>query len=209
MTTAPTFSSTVTPIPLPVKNDEERFRILVIEDELSIARLLMANLTKVGMECRHAPDGEAALHSFAQQQPHLVLLDLMIPRLNGFAVCTRLRRESAVPIIVVSGRDEVENQVHSFQLGADDYIAKPFDISVLMARVVAQLRRVYRYGQESRATSKATPPPSQGLPVGWAKCDSCEYIGPGAVFQKENAQGRNSLCCPHCRSTSHVAFGLS
>jgi DNA-binding response OmpR family regulator len=208
MTTASAFPPSFAALPLPVKNDEERFRILVIEDELPIARLMMANLTKVGMECRHAPDGEAALLSFSQHQPHLVLLDLMIPRLNGFAVCTRLRRESSVPIIVVSARDEVENQVHSFQVGADDYVAKPFDISVLMARVVAQLRRVYRYGQDNLAATKSAPKPSQGLPVGWAKCDSCEYIGPGTVFHKEDSSGRNALRCPHCNSNNHVAFGL-
>jgi DNA-binding response OmpR family regulator len=190
---------------LPQKTDEGRFRILVVEDDLNVARLIMANLAKIGCDCRHACDGELALRTFAHHDPHMVLLDLLMPRLNGLAVCLRLRRESAVPIIVVTARDEIEDQVQAFHAGADDYITKPFEVSLLMARVTAQLRRAYRYGGAVSANGAAKP---VGLPSGWATCESCDYAGPGPKFRGIDTQGHNLLRCPHCHSASHVAFAV-
>ena len=184
----------------------ERFRILVVEDDQHIARLILANLAKAGMECRYAADGESALTSFQENEPHLVILDLMMPGINGFAVCTRIRQTSTVPIIVITARDEIENQLHSLKIGADDFVPKPFDVKVLVARVVAQLRRAYRYqAVESQAEEK----PRSNLPQGWASCDSCSYIGPTAVFQATTSTGRAIMVCPHCKSNANVAFAVS
>lgn len=186
--------------------NRERFRILVVEDDPHIARLILTNLARVGMECRYACDGEAALTSFREKEPHLVLLDLMMPGINGYAVCTRIRQISTVPIIVVTARDETENQLHSLKIGADDFLPKPFDVKVLVARVVAQLRRTYRYdATESEETNET----GSGLPPGWATCEACSYIGPNAVFQGQDSKGRPGMICPHCKSSSHVTFSIS
>lgn len=183
----------------------EKFRILVVEDDPHIARLILTNLSKAGMECRYAGDGDAALVSFREKEPHLVVLDLMIPGINGFAVCTRIRQMSKVPIIVVTARDEIENQLHSLKIGADDFVPKPFDTKVLVARVVAQLRRAYRY---DAAEPEAEEEPHSSLPQGWASCDACSYIGPGTVFQSFDRKGQPTMVCPHCKSAASVAFSV-
>ncbi|MDF2439578.1 MAG: two-component system, OmpR family, response regulator BaeR [Abditibacteriota bacterium] len=184
----------------------DKFRVLVVEDDPHIARLILANLAKVGMECRYAGDGDAALVSFREREPHLVVLDLTIPGINGFAVCTRIRQISKVPIIVVTARDEIETQLHSLKIGADDFVPKPFDTKILVARVIAQLRRAYRY--DAPASDEESVPRSS-LPPGWASCDACSYIGPGAVFQRPDVQGRPGMICPHCKSAASVAFSVS
>ncbi len=123
----------------------EKFRILVVEDEPAVARLILMNLAKAGLDCRYAPDGPSGLAAFQETKPHLVLLDLMMPGMNGRDVCARIRETSNVPIIMLTAVSGEEAQVQGFKVGADDYVTKPFNPKTLLARVVAHLRRVYRY----------------------------------------------------------------
>jgi DNA-binding response OmpR family regulator len=116
-------------------------KILVVDDEPSITNLLEYNLRRSGYEVLVAHDGRAALRLAEAGQPDLVILDLMLPGLDGLAVCRELRREGAIPIIMLTARDEEVDRVVGLELGADDYVTKPFSVRELMARVKAVLRR--------------------------------------------------------------------
>ncbi|HEY82458.1 MAG TPA: response regulator transcription factor [Dehalococcoidia bacterium] len=122
-------------------------RILVVDDELSIIKFLRANLEARGYEVLTAMDGAQALQVIEMELPDLVILDIMMPKMDGFEVCRRLREWSQIPIIMLSARGDEEDKVKCLNLGADDYITKPFSASELTARVSAVLRR----------TQKATP----------------------------------------------------
>ena len=128
-------------------------RILVIEDEERIRNFLQRGLTFEGYRVDTAPDGEAGLDIARDNPPDLVLLDLMLPGLDGLEVCRRLRSVSDVPILMLTARESVEDRVTGLDAGADDYLVKPFAFDELMARVRALLRRaqptkpqVYRFG---------------------------------------------------------------
>jgi two-component system response regulator MprA len=128
-------------------------RILVIEDEERIRNFLQRGLTFEGYRVDTAPDGEAGLEIARDNPPDLVLLDLMLPGLDGLEVCRRLRSVSDVPILMLTARESVEDRVTGLDAGADDYLVKPFAFDELMARVRALLRRaqptkpqVYRFG---------------------------------------------------------------
>ena len=116
-------------------------RILVVDDERSITELLAYNLRRNGFQVSVAEDGRQALRMARSEQPDLVVLDLMLPGLDGLDVCRELRRESSVPIIILTARDEEVDRVVGLELGADDYVTKPFSVRELVARVKAVLRR--------------------------------------------------------------------
>jgi len=116
-------------------------RILVVDDELSIIKFLRANLEARGYEVLAAMDGAEAIHTFEMELPDLVILDIMMPNIDGFEVCRRLREWSQIPIIMLSARGDENDKVKCLDLGADDYITKPFGASELIARVRAVLRR--------------------------------------------------------------------
>jgi len=116
-------------------------RILVVDDELSIIKFLRANLETKGYEVLAAMDGAEALQTFEMDLPDLVILDIMMPKTDGLEVCRRLREWSQVPIIMLSARGNESDKVKCLDLGADDYITKPFGASELIARVRAVLRR--------------------------------------------------------------------
>ncbi|PWK15849.1 response regulator transcription factor [Tumebacillus permanentifrigoris] len=115
--------------------------ILVVEDDESIALLMRLYLEKEGFEFVHAVDGEQALHLYRRLRPSLVVLDLMIPKIDGHAVCKQIRREGTTPIIMVTAKTQSQDKLLGFDLGADDYLGKPFDPPELVARVKAVLRR--------------------------------------------------------------------
>ncbi len=127
-------------------------RILVVDDELSIVKFLRANLEANGFEVLAATDGAEALQTFEMELPDLVVLDIMMPKMDGFEVCRRLREWSQVPIIMLSARGDVSDKVKCLDLGADDYITKPFGKGELIARVRAVLRRT-----EAAATVPSQP----------------------------------------------------
>lgn len=127
----------------------EKQKILIVDDDQNIAELIALYLTKECFDTKIANDGEEALTLFSQYQPHLILLDLMLPGIDGNEVCRRIRKHSDVPIIMVSAKGEVFDKVLGLELGADDYIIKPFDSKELVARVKAVLRRFQRTGDAS------------------------------------------------------------
>lgn len=116
-------------------------KILVVDDEKNIVDIVAFNLHKEGYEVVVARDGEAALVAFEQEAPDLVLLDIMMPKMDGFETCKKIRERSQVPIIMLTARAEEVDKVLGLELGADDYIVKPFGIRELLARVKANLRR--------------------------------------------------------------------
>ncbi len=116
--------------------------VLVVEDEPKITELLKLYLERDGYQVVAAASGEVALAAFRQKTPELVLLDINIPEVDGLEVCRRIRRESAVPIIMLTARDEEADKLIGLELGADDYVTKPFSPREVVARVKAVLRRV-------------------------------------------------------------------
>jgi len=116
-------------------------RILVVEDDLNIANLLRVYLKREGYEAHVANDGREGLRLFGEIEPDLVVLDLMLPGLHGRDVCRAIRTRSAVPIIMLTALDDERDVIEGLDLGADDYITKPFKPAVLLARVRSALRR--------------------------------------------------------------------
>jgi len=119
----------------------KNLRILVVDDDINITKFLRANLEANGYEVLVAKDGAEALQTFEMQLPDLVILDIMMPKIDGFEVCRRLREWSQVPIIMLSARGDEEDKVKCLNLGADDYITKPFGTRELIARVMAVMHR--------------------------------------------------------------------
>jgi two-component system KDP operon response regulator KdpE len=115
--------------------------VLVVDDEPETVKYVSANLRARGYEVLAAYDGRAALKSFDETWVDLVILDIMLPGLDGFAVCQAIRRQSGVPVIMLSARGEERDIVRALDLGADDYLTKPFGVEELMARVRSALRR--------------------------------------------------------------------
>ena len=120
----------------------EPARILVVEDEASLADTVRYNLEREGYAVTVAPDGRAALERFRVDEPALVILDLMLPEVSGLDICRAIRAESDVPIIMVTAKDSEADKVAGLELGADDYVTKPFSVRELVSRVRANLRRV-------------------------------------------------------------------
>ena len=115
--------------------------ILVVEDDRNISDLIRMYMEKEGFEVRSAYDGGKAIEEFEKQAPDLVLLDIMLPVMDGWAVCSKIRETSKVPIIMLTAKSEVNDRITGLEMGADDYIIKPFEMKELMARINAVLRR--------------------------------------------------------------------
>src|SRR5689334_16852004 len=119
----------------------DKSRVLVVDDEPQITRVLRTVLTSQGYQVRTAGEGEAALNNFSEWRPELVITDLYMPHMDGIELCKRIRASSNVPIIVLSVKGEERSKVEALDVGADDYITKPFGTEELLARVRAALRR--------------------------------------------------------------------
>src|SRR5438445_4403006 len=124
--------------------------ILLVDDEDSVQKLLTYPLEREGFRVLQARDGDEAIAKFHGDQVDLVVLDVMLPKLDGLEVCKRLRAESTVPIIMLTARDDELDKVLGLELGADDYITKPFSIREFRSRVRALLRRATTQSRESR-----------------------------------------------------------
>ncbi len=120
-----------------------RQKILIVDDDENISELISLYLTKEFYDTKIVYDGEEALRQFRLFSPNLILLDLMLPGIDGYQVCREIRQQSSVPIIMLSAKGEVFDKVLGLELGADDYIIKPFDSKELVARVKAVLRRYH------------------------------------------------------------------
>ena len=142
--------------------DDYKKTILVVDDEKAIINLLRINLEKEGYSVIEANDGLEAIDIATNQKPDLILLDVMIPKLDGLSVCKRIKNMMNVPIIIVSAKDEELDKIVGLELGADDYITKPFSVRELLARVKANLRKadislnVEKQSQEDSQEEKAT-----------------------------------------------------
>ncbi len=136
-------------------------KILVVDDEISLQETLAYNLKKQGYEVQTTGDGTEALEIAREMEPDLIILDVMLPGLDGFEICRILRREMTTPVLMLTARDDEIDRVVGLEVGADDYMAKPFSMRELMARVKAMLRRVRLIREEVSATegedSKAKP----------------------------------------------------
>ncbi|MBA4506877.1 response regulator transcription factor [Clostridium sporogenes] len=119
------------------------YKIMIIEDDKNIAKLLGEHIEKYGYEALVAKDFEKILETFEMEKPNLILLDINLPKFDGYYWCRRIREKSLCPIIFISARDSEMNQVMAIESGADDYITKPFYYEVVLAKIKSQLRRVY------------------------------------------------------------------
>ena len=200
-----------------------KFRVLVIEDDGEVARLILLNLARAGLDCRYAPDGATGVTAFKEADPHLILLDLMMPGLDGRAVCIKIRETSTLPIIIMTALSGEEPQLQCFKLGADDFVTKPFNPKLLVARVVAHLRRVYAYDVEPETGEPIAAPPTKNslpatrtsppatktfLPAGHARCDACGFSGPQLAFEARVGDGGRSMQCPQCRRRDDIVVSL-
>ncbi len=141
----------------------EKQRIMIVDDDPSIAELISLYLEKECYDTRIEGDGESAIKAFTEYKPDMILLDLMLPGMDGYQVCRTIRNESDVPIMMLSAKGEVFDKVLGLELGADDYMIKPFDTKELVARVKAVLRRT---ANQHKHTEKP------------AKQENCvEYVG--------------------------------
>ncbi len=138
-------------------------KILVVEDEISLQETLAYNLKRQGYEVETASTGDAALSQARQSRPDLIVLDVMLPGIDGFEVCRILRQEMNTPVLMLTARDDEIDRVVGLEVGADDYMIKPFSMRELVARVKAMLRRVRLVREEVVASAAAAPPPQQML----------------------------------------------
>jgi DNA-binding response OmpR family regulator len=134
-------------------------KILIVEDETALRETLAYTLEREGYEVRAAQDGVQALAAAREQTPDIILLDIMLPGIDGFEVCRRLRADMNVPILMLTARENEIDRVVGLEMGADDYITKPFHMRELVARIKAQLRRVRLIREEKRAA-----PPGEAAP---------------------------------------------
>jgi DNA-binding response OmpR family regulator len=145
---------------MPTNGPSAKGTILVVDDEPAVRRVLLMRLQLAGYDVVSAEDGEEALEMFHSESPDLVVLDVMLPKMDGFAVCRRLRAESCVPIIFLSALESISERVAGLDLGADDYLPKPFSPKELEARISTILRRV---GSGSATVEPREIPSGQGV----------------------------------------------
>ena len=122
--------------------DQDKKTILIVDDEQHIVDILVYNLEKEGYNTLQANDGLTAVDITLNQKPDLILLDIMLPKMDGLAVCKRIRHTLNVPILMLTAKDEEIDKILGLELGADDYVTKPFSVRELMARIKANLRKV-------------------------------------------------------------------
>ena len=159
--------------------------ILIVEDEQNIVDILSFNLEREGYDTLEAYDGNTGLQLALEQNPDLVLLDLMLPGMDGFEVCRRIRETgSAVPILMLTAREEEADKVLGLELGADDYITKPFGMRELLARVKANIRRSAMAPAQGE---QAQPASGKRLELAQREYDLICYLAsqPGKVFSRE------------------------
>lgn len=140
-------------------------RILIVDDDENIAELISLYLTKECFDTKIVFNGEDALSTFETYEPNLILLDLMLPGIDGYQVCREIRAKSGVPIIMLSAKGEIFDKVLGLELGADDYILKPFDSKEMIARVRAVLRRYHPIKNEPFQAEKPKCVEYEGLTI--------------------------------------------
>ena len=132
----------------------EKKTILIVDDEQKIVDLLVHNLTREGYNTIEANDGQTAINLALEKRPDLILLDVMLPRIDGLTVCKKIKNAYNVPILMVSAKDDELDKIVGLELGADDYITKPFGVREVVARVKANLRKVEETNESENNTHK-------------------------------------------------------
>ena len=183
-------------------------KILIVDDDENIAELISLYLTKECFDTKIVYNGEDALTAFGSYQPNLVLLDLMLPGIDGYQVCREIRARSSTPVIMLSAKGEVFDKVLGLELGADDYIMKPFDSKEMVARVRAVLRRYQPARSEADSPEKARCVEYEGITINLTNysvtCDGqhiemppkelellyCLAASPNQVFTREQLLDR-------------------
>lgn len=175
------------------------FKVLVVDDEEPIAEILRYNLTREGYEVCVAFDGQQALEAFREHCPDIILLDIMLPLLDGFSVCQEIRKTSSVPILMLTAKDSEIDKVLGLEIGADDYVTKPFSPREITARVKAILRRaspatpqeadqVIRQGEITlNLSTYEASKHGQVLPLSFREYELLKHLAlhPGQVFTRE------------------------
>lgn len=133
--------------------ENHKEKILVVDDEASIRRILETRLSMIGYTVVTAADGDEALAVYKKELPNLIILDIMMPKLDGYGVCQEIRKDSDIPIIMLTALGDVADRITGLELGADDYVVKPFSPKELEARIKAILRRVDKMSLHSTAVS--------------------------------------------------------
>lgn len=147
-------------------NNKNNKTILIVDDEASMRRLLEYRLSIIGYNVISASDGEEALNIFRKEHPNLIVLDIMMPKLDGFGVCQEIRKESDIPIIMLTGLGDIVDRITGLELGADDYLVKPFSPKELEARIKSVLRR------SDRVTVNSNIPTSGINQIGFLTIDT-------------------------------------
>lgn len=129
-----------------------QYKILIVEDETILREIVKDYLVNEGYEVFEAIDGEQAMELFQEQDFHLIILDIMLPKVDGWAVCRRIRKTSTLPIIMLTARVDEDDTLLGFELGADDYVTKPYSPAILLARVKRLLESRYRMNEQSNET---------------------------------------------------------
>ena len=154
-----------------MNTEAQQARILLVEDALDLAQVIRRELTTAGYQVVHAADGPTALQRFAEQEPDLILLDWMLPGMDGLEVLRRIRQKSAVPVLMLTARSEEVDRVIGLEVGADDYLTKPFGMRELLARVHAMLRRAQLIREMQRADAVSDQNTVKALEYGPLRLD--------------------------------------
>ncbi len=141
-------------------SQQRQLSVLIIDDEPGIVDFITLGLGYEGFASRSAPDGATGLRMALDDPPDFIILDLMLPRLDGFELCRRLRQVSGVPILMLTARDDLDDRVQGLDLGADDYLTKPFQFKELIARIRAILRRHNEHLPASQRRKRRTGAPA-------------------------------------------------
>lgn len=190
-----------------------QFRVLLVEEDEVVADLVAKSLAAAKIQATVTSQIRGAPDLFRSQKPHLVLLSLSLPEIGGAVLCKPLREISTVPIAILSVRTRREDHIHALNLGADEFIPiRPWDDQLMMVRIIGLLRRTYHYDKRAsreHLDTALTTKPQSSLPIGWATCESCSYMGPQKRFERLNTLGEPSLLCPHCNAPQSPRFSIS
>jgi len=149
-----------------MEENVDKKTILIVDDEKTIVDMLVYNLQREGYHTLEANDGEEAIAIALDKKPSLVLLDIMLPKMDGLAVCKRIRQTLDIPILMISAKDEEIDKILGLELGADDYITKPFSVRELMARIKANLRKAEMVSKTSKDDMNLSEEESNTITVG-------------------------------------------
>ena len=194
-------------------HNKKDFAILVVASNPEVEKLMQIMLKTSGLGCQFALKGGIALAMFEANPTDMVMISTELPNRNGFEFCLKLREKSTVPILMVTPKRNVDEELRSLKVGADAYLEEPFNSRVMMAHIVAQLRRTYKYNGQLKNSLRPSRAESEDMPKaptapGWGSCEVCHYMGPQIKFEKISNSGDVEIICPHCGSEQRTGFEI-